>query len=102
VRQFDFYENPFVSSRATAPFLVVLSSHLMRQTDVVIAAPLVRDREKQVTEIEVRLQVGDEDLILSLADMGGLEAKILRRRLGSLSEHEDAIRRGISRVFTGF
>ncbi|MDQ0463608.1 hypothetical protein QO010_001379 [Caulobacter ginsengisoli] len=77
MRQFDFYENPFASSRAIAPYLIVLSSHLMRQTDVVIAAPLVRDRQRQIEEIEVRLHVRDEDLILSLADMGGLEAKVL-------------------------
>ena len=102
MRQFDFYENPFVTSRAIAPYLVVLTSHLLRQTDVVIVAPLVRNRERPIGEIEVCLAVESEDLILVLAEMAGLETKVLKRRVGSLADYEDEIRRGLSRAFTGF
>lgn len=102
MRQFDVYENPSDRTRDVAPYLIVLSSHLLRHTSIVIVAPLLNDRATAIAELEVTLTFEGSSFVLSLTDLSGLEAKQLKRRAGSLADQEDAIRRGLDRVFTGF
>jgi hypothetical protein len=102
VRQFDVYQNPSPSTRTYAPYIVVLSSHLLWQTSVAVVAPLVRNRSTPIQELEVHLNFQDEPLVLSLVALAGIETSLLKQRVGSLGEDEDAIRRGLDRLFTGF
>ena len=102
MRQFDVYENPSGAARRFAPFLVVLSSHMLRDFDDAVVAPLVNDSERTVSSLEVEVELNDLPLVLVITEMAGVEARFLRRRVGNLIPYEDEIRRAIDRLFTGF
>ena len=102
VRQFDVYPNPSASGRRFAPYLVVLSSHLLNDFDDAVVAPLVNDAVKTVPELEIPVSLGDERLTLVVSEMSTLEKRALQRRIGSLAKREFDIRRALDRLFTGF
>lgn len=102
MRQFDAYANPSPETRSIAPFLVVLSSHHLRDLSEVVVAPAINDAERIVGDLEVRVDIAGERLTLVVSELFSLSATALRQRSGSLVEHEDAIRRALDRLFTGF
>lgn len=103
MRQFDVYEAPTEASRRLAPFVVVVQSHFLEGIPTVVIAPLLRAAERPAySDVSVPLRFLDQDLVLSLAELVTANRTALRRRLGDLWEHEDAIRRALERVFTGF
>jgi toxin CcdB len=102
VRQFDVYENPSVSGRAFAPYVVVLSSHLMLRFDDAIVAPLINDAVHAVPELELAVTIAEEPLTLVISELSTVRQRVLKRRVGSLLDHEFDIRRALDRLFTGF
>jgi toxin CcdB len=102
VRQFDAYQNPSSDARHVAPYLVVLSSHHLRGFSEVIVAPAVNDATRIVGELEIPVEIEGEALTLLVSELFSLTATTLRRRVESLAEHEDDIRRALDRLFTGF
>lgn len=48
------------------------------------------------------IEIAGETLTLLVSELFSLTAATLRRRVGNLAEHEDAIRRALDRLFTGF
>ena len=68
-----------------------------------VVAPLLRGQDRLAyTEVSVRIQFSDQDLLLSLAELVVVEGRSLTRLRGDVRFHEDAIRRALDRVFTGF
>ena len=102
MRQFDVYENPSPEARRFAPYLVVLSSHLLLDFEDAVVAPLVNDSQRTVPGLELDIEMNGEPLVLVISEMAGVEGRTLGRRVGSLGDHEDDIRRAIDRLFTGF
>jgi len=102
VKQFDVYENPSREARQFAPYLVVLSSHLLLDFDDAVVAPLVNDSRRTVPALELDIEMNDEPLVLVISEMAGVEGRTLRSRIGNLLAHEDDIRRALDRLFTGF
>jgi toxin CcdB len=86
-----------------APFVVSLQSHLLETVPTVLVAPLlVDDGVSAYSGASVRLSFGGGRYILSVPEMAAADAGVLREVVGNLTEHEDAIRRALDRVFTGF
>ena len=102
MRQFDVYQNPSVSGRRFAPYLVILSSHLLNDFDDAVVAPLVNDAIKTVPELEIPIRIDDQPLTLVISEISTLEKRALHRRVGTLLDHEYDIRRALDRLFTGF
>lgn len=102
MRQFDVFRNPQPRTASIAPFLLTLSSHLLKDVGVVVVAPLLRDRHRPIGELEVSVVVENEALILSLTDIFSVEARDLRSPVANIAADEDAIRRALERLFTGF
>lgn len=102
MRQFDVYENPSPEARRFAPYLVVLSSHMLLDFEDAVVAPLVNDSQRTVPGLELDIEMNGEPLVLVISEMAGVEGRTLRRPVGSLGAHEDNIRRAIDRLFTGF
>ena len=102
MRQFDVYENPSRDARLFAPYLVVLSSHLLLDFDDAVVAPLVNDSRRTVPALELDIEMNGEALVLVISEMAGVEGRALRRRVGSLLALEDDIRLALDRLFTGF
>lgn len=102
MKQFDVYENPSPAAKRFAPYLVVLSSHLLTDFDDVIVAPLVNDAERAVAELEIEVEVDGERLVVVVSELSSLNRRSLKRRAISLARHEFEIRRALDRLFTGF
>ncbi|MDI1365856.1 MAG: CcdB family protein [bacterium] len=102
MRQFDLYENPAMPMRMGAPFVVVLSSHLLGDLIEAVVAPVRRGASAGVPGLEVPVVIDGEALLVSVSGIAGIRAEALRRRIGSLLAQEDEIRRALDRLFTGF
>lgn len=102
LRQFDVFENPSAGARGFAPYLVVLSSHLVPGLEDVIVAPVVNDALHRLGEIELRVEINGEELTLVVSELSTMRGRELRQRVSSLLEHEFDIRRALDRLFTGF
>lgn len=102
MRQFDAYLNPSPESRKVAPFLVVLSSHHLHELDEVVVAPAVNDAKRQVSGLEIGVEIDGQPLMLVVSEPFSLTASLLRSRATNLLTHEDEIRRALDRLFTSF
>lgn len=102
MRQFDVYENPSAEARRFAPYVVVLSSHLIVGFDDAVVAPHVSDSLAIVTAFEISVTIRDEDLVIVISEFAGVQGRTLKKRVGSLVSHEDEIRRALDRLFAGF
>jgi toxin CcdB len=103
LRQFDVYEAPTEAARRIAPFVVVLQSHFLNSLPTVLVAPLLRQVERPAyADVSVAMVFDGEKVVLSLAEIAAARRADLRHLRGNLREHEDAIRRALERVFTGF
>ncbi|KQY93113.1 MULTISPECIES: CcdB family protein [unclassified Brevundimonas] len=102
MRQFDVFENPSPAARRFAPYLVVMSSHLLLDFDDAVVAPPVNDSQGTVPGLELDIDLNGEPLVLVISEMAGVEGRTLRRQVGTLVACEDATRRALDRLFTGF
>lgn len=102
MRQFDLYDNPVLAMREAVPFVIVLSSHLAAGLTETIVAPVMKGRTTPVGAFEIPLLRDDEVLLIGITGMTAIRQTDLRRRIGSAAQHEDAIRRALDRLFTGF
>ncbi|WP_395943690.1 CcdB family protein [Brevundimonas sp.] len=102
VKQFNVFENPSPEARRFAPYLVVLSSHLVLDFDDAVVAPLVNDSQATVGSLEIEVDFASENLVLVVSELAAMAGRNLKRRVGSLAAHEDDIRRALDRLFTGF
>lgn len=82
---------------------MVLQSHFFEDTPTVIVAPLIADDgHTAYTLASLRIRFNERPYALALAELGNVERQAFGRALGTLREHEDAIRRVLDRVFNGF
>lgn len=102
MRQFDLYQNPSIASQGYAPYLVVLQSHHLEALDSVVLAPVIRDAERPLSPIDVEVEIEGERLILAISELASVHRSMLKGRAGSGQAYEDAIRRALDRLFTGF
>lgn len=102
MRQFDVIENPNEASRGYAPYVVILQSHHLAPLDTVFVAPLVRDRQLEVSALDVRVELSGEPFILALTEAASIRRWGAPRTRGAVGQYEDAIRRAFERLMTGF
>ena len=72
MRQFDVYENPSAEAPGFAPYVVVLSSHLIVGFDDAVVAPLVNDSLATVTAFEIPVTIRDEELVIVISELAGV------------------------------
>jgi toxin CcdB len=103
VRQFDVYPNPSERSRAYAPFVVLLQSHLLDAMPTAVVAPLLLAEKRQpYTQVSAPVDFNGASYIVSAAELVAVDARTLNSSVGDLRDHEDALRRALDRLFTGF
>ena len=88
--------------RASAPYVVVLSSHLLSGLNEVVVAPVVRAGVLEPSEFDIPIEVDGEMLLISIMGLAAISGNRLRGRVASLLLYEDDIRRALDRLFTGF
>jgi toxin CcdB len=103
MRQFDVALNPDAGKRPAAPYLVILQSHLLYGLPTVIVAPLRRaDTVEGITDLQTPVSFDGDDYALMVAEMAHIPTRLLGDSVGSIAAYEDAIRRALDRLFTGF
>ena len=100
MRQFDLFENPASQMRLAAPYVVVLSSHLLGDLPQVVVAPVRRGGG--IPGLEVPVTIDGELMTIQVPGLSAVRSAALRRRISSLAAYEDAILRALDRLFTGF
>ena len=85
-----------------APFVVVLSSHLLPGLSEVVVAPLVRSGVLAPSDFDSPVTVDGETMVVSIIGLAAIAGDRLKSRRASLLTHEDDIRRALDRLFTGF
>ena len=103
MRQFDVFENPSQRSRPIAPYVVAPQSHLLVGIPTILVAPLIRDDGRSnYSAISIVAPLRGGSFIVQISELSALDPALLRRPVGDLRGHEDAIRRALDRLFTGF
>lgn len=103
IRQFDLFANPSLRSRDDAPYVVVLQSHHAGDLPTVVVAPVYRrEAFEAFTKLSVEVEDRGHALVVSIPQLVAISTMLLHRRRGDLRTHEDAIRRALDRLFTGF
>jgi toxin CcdB len=76
---------------------------MLGELPTVVVAPLyLREDFQALPRLTVEVESSGQDLIISIAELVALSSTLLHKKVGSLVEHEDAIRRALDRLFTGF
>lgn len=101
MRQFEVYANPSERSRAYAPYVVVLQSHLLDAMPTVVVAPLLKNRPGY-TQVSAPVTFRGETYVVSTAELVAINTKGIGAAVGDLLDHEDIIRRTLERLFSGF
>lgn len=102
-RQFDVFANPEAARRAAAPFLIVLQSHHLQALATTVVAPLrIADQTEGIAAIQVPVIFAGEAYAVMIPELAHIPARMLARPIGSLAGYEDAIRRALDRLFSGF
>lgn len=103
LRQFDVFRNPSNRSRDDIPFVVVVQSHLLDALPTAIVAPMLHpSARKAYTQTSATVRFRGELLVASLAEIVAIDVRYLKIAEGNLIAYEDAIRRALDRLFTGF
>ena len=80
-----------------------MQSHFVDSMHTALIAPVVREAGTgDLSRVSVEVNVDDETMHLSLAEMAPVLRSALKTPVGDLSAHEDDIRRALDRLFTGF
>lgn len=102
MRQFDLYRNPSTALEVYAPYLIVLQSHYLGDLETVVVAPLVRDADRPLTQLDIAIIFDGQSLVIAVAELAAMDRSRLTRRAGDAMEQQDLLRRAIDRLFTGF
>lgn len=102
MKQFDVYPNPSPRSRGRLPWVMVVQSHLFEAHTMLVAPLLPQDGRSTFTEISVSVRLDDVEHIVLLGELAAVETRLLQRPVANLVSYEDAIRRALDRIFTGF
>ena len=102
MRQFEVIENPNLDTRSHSPFLVVLQSHHLDRLETIFPAPLINDAARPVSPLDITVEFRGRQLVMAIGEAAGVPRSGFRRVVGSMAEHEDAIRRAFERLLGGF
>ena len=102
MRQFEVVENPNPDTRRHSPFLVILQSHHLDPLETIFLAPLISDSTRPVSPLDIPVEFRGQQLVMAIGEAAGVPRSGFGRAIGSLAEHEDAIRRAFERLLGGF
>ena len=102
--QFDVYANPNPATKRTIPFLLDIQTDLLNNlaTRVVIPLYKVSAMAKAAKHLNIQFSVQRVTVIMSTAELAGVEVNRLGNKVCSLKEHRNEIIAAIDFLVTGF
>ena len=101
-RQFDVVANPDPVDAEHRPYFGVLQSDLVSLTSTVVAPLVVREQMKGAQRLNPIMTIDGHDYWLATHELFAVDQRILRGKVGSLSEHRETIIASLDFVFTGY
>lgn len=102
--QFDLYRNTNPRTRDDIPYLLDVQADLLASLATRVVVPLftVSAMGKPVKHLTPGFSIANVDLVMSTAQLAGVDQKILGEKVGSLAEHREEIIAALDFLFTGF
>lgn len=69
---------------------------------LVVAPIRLADHAENILDLKIPVTFDDQLMAIMIAELAYIPVKRLGKAVGSLADQEDAIRRGLDRLFTGF
>ena len=102
IRQFDVFANPNPGRAKEFPFLVVLQSDWVSDTNSVIVAPLVAPDRDRPSRLYPAFEIGGCRLVAAMSDLAALPRGLLSNPVANLSSERDRIVSALDLLFTGY
>lgn len=99
MRQFDVFPNPDPDGAEAHPYILVLQSDFVSDTDSVVVAPLVR--RESTSRLYPRLQVDGEVLSVVITDLAAFPRRLLQQPITNAERERHRIIQALDLLFTG-
>lgn len=102
--QFDVYENLDQHSKPSVPYLLDVQADLLHKLTTRVVVPLVTVAAigKSVRHLNPQFEVKGTTVIMSTAELSGIDVRILGEKAGSLRNSRAEIIAALDFLFTGF
>ncbi|GAB7027807.1 CcdB family protein [Geotalea toluenoxydans] len=102
--QFDVYENQNPETKATIPYLLDLQADLLDNLSTRVVVPLVTVAAmgKAARHLNPQFKIKRIAVIMSTAELAGVNRHILGDKVSSFKEHRAEIIAALDFLFTGF
>lgn len=102
--QFCVYGNKKEASTESVPFLLDVQADLLDDLATRVVVPLVSASavDKPIKHLNPRFEIEGRTVFMSTAELAGVPAGVLGRRVGSLRDRRDDIVAALDFLFLGF
>ncbi|WP_026840381.1 CcdB family protein [Citrifermentans bremense] len=102
--QFDVYRNGNPRTRDKIPYLLDVQAELLASLATRVVVPLftVSAMGKPVRHLTPRFSIENRDVVMSTAQLAGIDQQVLGEKVGSLAERREEIIAALDFLFTGF
>jgi toxin CcdB len=102
--QFDVHENTNIDTVATIPYLLNVQADLLNNLTTRVVVPLVTASAmgKPAIHLNPRFEIEGKAVVMSTAELAGVNVNVLGAKIGSLDKQRDEIIAALDFLFTGF
>jgi len=102
--QFCVYTNTNPKSKKTVPFLLDVQSNLHEDLTTRVVVPLIPKSivKDPIAYLNPQFVVDKKNVVMSTAELAGVDKKILGEKVCSLDKHRDEIIGALDFLLTGF
>ena len=102
--QFCVYTNTNPKSKKTVPFLLDVQSNLHEDLTTRVVVPLIPQSivKDPIAYLNPQFVVDKKNVVMSTAELAGVDKKILGEKVCSLDKHRDEIIGALDFLLTGF
>lgn len=102
--QLDVYENPNPASREEIPYLLDVQTGLLEGLASRVVVPLIKASAmgKAAQHLNPRFTVGQNEVIMSTAELAGIPTRLLGQKVASLADRRDEIIAALDFLFSGY
>ena len=101
MHQYDVFENPSSRTRKQMPYLLVLQSDLVSETEAVIVAPLTTSVEQKGSRLYPEFAIRNEKYTMLTPDLASVPRRALTQPVTNLAPEWSRITAALDILFTG-